>query len=153
MNPEIPVSDVGTMQRWVDASLTHTKVQTALLGAFAALALVLAVLGIYGVMSYGVAQRRQEIGVRMALGAQRSQVARLVLTRALALTATGLALGLAGAVALGRYLESMLFEVRPADPLNLALQSALLLIVALAAAFLPTRRAASVDPMEVLRYE
>jgi putative ABC transport system permease protein len=89
----------------------------------------------------------------MALGAQPADVARLILSHALILTAAGLALGLAGAIALGRYLETLLFEVRPADPLTLASQSAVLLFAALAAALFPTRRATRVDPMIVLRYE
>jgi len=153
MDPELPVSDVGTMQRWVDESLSRTKFQTGLLAIFAGLALVLAVLGIYGVMSYGVAQRTHEIGVRMALGAQQGQVARMILSRGLILTASGLALGLAGAVALGRYLETLLFEIKPADPLTLAAVTGILLIVAIAAAYIPARRATKVDPMVALRYE
>jgi putative ABC transport system permease protein len=153
MDPELPVSEVGTMQRWVDESLTRTKFQTALLTVFAGLALVLAVLGIYGVMSYGVAQRTKEIGVRVALGAQKGQLARMILSRALTLTLAGLALGLTGAVILGRYLKTLLFEIKPADPVTLAAVAALLLAVALAAALIPAARATRVDPMVVLRYE
>jgi len=113
----------------------------------------LAVLGIYGVMSYAVAQRTHEIGVRMALGAQRSDVARLVLSRGVFLTLLGLAIGIAGALALGRYLETLLFEVKPADPATLTAVVALLLTVAIAACLLPTRRATRVDPMVALHYE
>jgi putative ABC transport system permease protein len=153
MDPELPVSDVGTMQRWVDESLSRTKFQTGLLAIFAGLALILAVLGIYGVMSYGVAQRTHEIGVRMALGAQQGQVARMILSRGLILTVSGLALGVAGAAALGRYLETLLFEIKPADPLTLAAVTGILLVVAIAAAYIPARRAAKVDPMVALRYE
>ena len=114
LDPELPVSEVGTMQRWVDESLSRTKFQTGLLAVFAALALALALLGIYGVMSYGVAQRTHEIGVRMALGAERGHITRMILWRGFTLTFIGLALGLAGAFALGRYLETLLFEIRPA---------------------------------------
>ncbi|HWB98661.1 MAG TPA: ABC transporter permease, partial [Bryobacteraceae bacterium] len=153
LDPELPVSELGTMQRWVDQSLSRARFQTTLLALFAGLALVLAALGIYGVMSYGVAQRRHEIGVRMALGAQRAAVARLVLGRALRLTVAGLALGLAGAVALGRYLETLLFEISPLDAGTLATVTAILLACAIAAALVPTQRATRVDPMEVLRYE
>jgi putative ABC transport system permease protein len=153
LDAELPVSEVGTMERWVDESLSRTKFQTALLAVFASLALVLAVLGIYGVMSYGVAQRTHEIGVRMALGAQQGQVARMILSRALVLTLTGLALGLTGAFALGRYLETLLFEIKPADPVTLASVTSVLLGVALLAALFPAARATKVDPMVVLRYE
>lgn len=153
MDPQVPVSEVGTMQQWVDESLSRTKFQTWMLGAFAALAMTLAVLGIYGVISYGVAQRRHEIGVRMALGAQRRDVARLILSRGLALTLTGLAIGLAAAVSLGRYLETLLYEIKPADPLTLGSVALLLLAIALLAVLLPARRASRVDPMVVLRYE
>jgi putative ABC transport system permease protein len=153
MDPELPVSDVGTMQRWVDESLSRTKFQTGLLAVFAGLALVLAVLGIYGVMSYGVAQRTHEIGVRMALGAQQGDVSRMILSRGLILTIAGLVLGLAGASALSRYLETLLFEIKPADPLTLAAVTGILLMVAIAAAYFPARRAAKVDPMVALRYE
>src|SRR5258706_1058334 len=131
MDADLPVSEVGTMQRWVDESLLRTKFQTGLLAVFGGLALLLATLGIYGVMSYGVVQRRYEIGVRIAVGAQRSQVAWMILSRALALMLTGLALGLAGAVALGRYLETLLFEIKPADPLTLGSVTAVLLAVGL----------------------
>jgi putative ABC transport system permease protein len=153
LDPDLPVSEVGTMQRWVDESLSRTKFQTALLAVFASLALLLAVLGIYGVMSYGVAQRTHEIGVRMALGAQQGQVARMILSHALIVTAIGLVLGLAGAFALARYLEALLFEVRTADPLTLCSVTAVLLGVALLAAWSPATRATKVDPMLVLRYE
>jgi putative ABC transport system permease protein len=153
MDPELPVSDVGTMQRWVDESLTRTKFQTSLLTVFAGLALALAVLGIYGVMSYAVAQRTKEIGVRVALGAQKGQLARMILSRALTLTLAGLALGLTGAAILGRYLKTLLFEIKPADPVTLTAVAALLLGVALAAALIPAVRATRVDPMIVLRYE
>ena len=153
LDQELPVSEVGTMQRWVDESLSRTKFQTGLLAVFAALALALALLGIYGVMSYGVAQRTHEIGVRMALGAQRGHITRMILWRGFTLTFIGLALGLAGAFALGRYLETLLFEIRPADPLTLVSVTAVLIIVALLAAFFPAQRAARVDPMVALRYE
>jgi putative ABC transport system permease protein len=153
MDSGLPVSEVGTMQRWVDESLSRTKFQTALLAVFAGLALVLAALGIYGVVSYSVAQRTHEIGVRVALGAQQGQVARMILWRALILTLTGLTLGLAGAFALGRYLKTLLFEIEPADPVTLTSVTLVLLGVALLGAMVPAARAMRVDPMVVLRYE
>ncbi len=152
LDPELPVSELGTMRQWVDESLSRTKFQTGLIAAFAGLALLLAVLGVYGVISYGVRQRVHEIGVRVALGAQRGQVLRMVLGRALVLTLCGLALGLAGALALGRYLETLLFEIEPSDPATLAFLTVLLLAMALLAALLPAIRATRVHPMEVLRY-
>lgn len=153
MDPELPASEVGTMQGWVDESLSRTKFQTVLVAVFASLALVLAILGIYGVISYGVGQRIHEIGVRVALGAQRGEVLRMILGRALVLTLAGLAVGLSGAIALGRYLETLLFEIKPTDPVTLASLSAALLTMALLAALVPALRATRVDPMEVLRYE
>jgi putative ABC transport system permease protein len=153
MDSDLPVSEVGTMQRWVDESLSRTKFQTALLAGFAGVALVLAALGIYGVMSWGVAQRTHEIGIRVALGAQRSQVVRMILARALVITATGLTLGLAGTFVLGRYLKSLLFEIEPADPLTLTSVTCVLVGAALLAAMVPAARAMKVDPIVVLRYE
>src|SRR5262249_54734148 len=140
MDSELPVSEVGTMQRWVDESLSRTKFQTALLAVFAGLALMLAALGIYGVMSYSVAQRTHEIGVRVALGAPQGQVARMILSRALILTLTGLTLGLAGAFALGRFLKTLLFEIEPADPVTLTSVTFVLLAAALLAALVPAAR-------------
>jgi putative ABC transport system permease protein len=153
MDPQLPVSEVGTMQRWVDDSLSRTRFQTGLLAIFAALAMLLATLGIYGVMSYGVAQRAHEIGVRLALGAGRGQVARMILSRAIVLTLAGLALGLAGAFVLTRYLETLLFEVKPADPITLASVTGLLLAVALLAALVPAGRATRLSPVDILRCE
>src|SRR5260370_29888457 len=141
------------MQRWVGESRSRTRFQTALLAGFGGLALVLAALGIYGVMSYSVAQRTHEIGVRVALGARRGQVARMILLRALVLTFTGLTLGLAGAFALGRCLKTLLFEIEPADPVTLTSVTFVLLGAALLAALVPAARATKVDPMGVLRRE
>lgn len=153
LDPQLAVAEVGTMQRWIDESVARPRFQAGLLTAFAVLALLLATLGIYGVMSHRVAQRTREIGVRMALGASRAGVTRLVLRRALRMTMLGLALGLAGALALARSLSTLVYEVQPTDPATLASVAALLLATALAASYLPARRAAGTDPMIALRSE
>ena len=134
-------------------SVGPQRFDASLLGLFAAVALLLAVVGIYGVMSYWVAQRTHEIGVRVALGAQPRQVLRLVLARAAWLTLAGLTLGLVGAFVLARSLSGLLFGVRPIDPLTLLTASAALAGIALVASWQPARRAAAVDPIVALRYE
>jgi putative ABC transport system permease protein len=124
-----------------------------LLLVFAALAIALAMIGVYGVVSYSVSQRINEIGIRVALGARSSDVFRLVLREALALSAIALALGLLASLALGRVLQSLLFEVTPTDPATLASVAAVVLAVSILAAAIPARRATRVDPLTALRYE
>lgn len=153
MDREQPVYNVRPMTQLVDESVAQRRFNMVLLSGFALLALVLASIGIYGVMSYSVAQRTREIGVRIALGAQSRDVLKLVLFQALALTAAGLALGLMGAAALTRFLVTLLFEVKPTDPTTFAIVSIVLGTVALAACIIPARRALKVDPMVALRYE
>ena len=148
-----PVSALRTMDEVFDAELANRNTQLTLVGAFAALALVLATVGLYGVLSYAVVQRTAEIGLRMALGAQHATVVGAVVRGALALACVGLAVGVAGALALTRLVESFLFGVSATDPMTFAAAAVLLLLVTGAAAYLPARRAANVDPMTALRNE
>jgi putative ABC transport system permease protein len=155
VDSEQPVSSVATLSRLLDDSLAMPRVQTMLLGVFAGIALVLAAVGLYGVMSYAVSQRTQEIGIRMALGAGRGSVLAMVLGQATRLTLTGLAIGLAGALLLGRvldtFLEPLLFNVEPVDVATLAIVPIVLAAAALAASWIPARRATRVDPIQALR--
>ncbi len=143
----------GTMLQIVSGRLAPQRLTAGLIATFAGLALVLAAVGIYGVLSFSVAQRTHEIGVRMALGAQRNAVLRMVVGQATLLALAGIAIGLAGAFALTRVITSLLFGVSATDPRVFAGVSAFLLAVAALASYLPARRAAHVDPMEALRYE
>ena len=150
---DLPLFRVTTMERMVSDSLAQRRFSMLLLGIFAGLALVLAVVGLYGVMSYGVAQRTHEIGLRMALGAQARDVLRMIVGQGMALVGAGLALGLLGAFGMTRLMSSLLYGVSASDPLTYAGIAALLAAVALLASYLPARRATRVDPMVALRYE
>jgi predicted permease len=153
VDPDQPVAAVRTMNEIVDQNVADRTDQTRLVGAFAGLALLLAGIGLYGVLSYGVSQRAREIGLRMALGASAGSVTRLVIGRGLTLTALGLGIGLAAAWAAARSLTTLLYGVQAADPATFGGVVALLAAVALAACTVPALRAARVDPMEVLRQE
>jgi putative ABC transport system permease protein len=153
LDRDIPISGVATMDEYVSSSVASARFNTILLGCFAALALTLASVGIFGVISYSVAQRTQELGIRRALGADSLSVIRLVLLQGLALAGIGLFVGLAGAFALTRLLTSLLFGVTATDPLTFVVVAAILAGVALLASYLPARRAASLDPMVALGYE
>jgi len=147
------VSDIQPLDAFVTRSVARPRFQSVLLSSFAGLALLLAAIGIFGVMSYSVAQRTHEIGIRVALGAQRDQVLRLVVGQGLFLAFIGTAAGLVGAFALTRYLRTLLFNVSPTDWVTFTVVPVILCAVALAASYLPARRAMQVDPMQALRHE
>jgi putative ABC transport system permease protein len=146
LDKDQPIYNVRTMDDVVSNSLGTRRVSMQLFAVFACAALLLAALGIYGVMAYSVTQRTQEIGIRMALGAQRSDVLALVIRQGMTLTVTGVMVGLAGAFALTRLMANLLFGVAATDPLTFVVIPLLLLFVALVACYLPARRAARLDP-------
>jgi len=160
LDKDVPVSDVTSMKEITAVPVRQGQAIAWLLGGFAALALVLAAVGIYSVISYAVSQRTREIGIRMALGASHGNVARVVMRQSLLLAVSGVAAGLLGALAITRFFATLpfemrwllLFDVRPTDPLLFAAVSAMLVLVALAASYLPAQRAARVDPVVALRY-
>ena len=153
IDPDQPISAMKPMTEWVSSSVAAPRYRTTLFALFAALAMILAATGIYGVMSYTVAQRTHEIGVRMALGARRWDVLKLVVRQGMVLTLIGVVLGLLGAFGLTRVMSSLLFGVTTKDPLTFGVVAALLLAVAFLACFVPARRATKVDPLVALRYE
>jgi len=153
IDPELPLADVRTMEEVVDATLSRPRTVSVLLTAFALMALILAGVGIYGVMAYSVSQRTQEIGVRMALGATAASVFRLVLGQALRLIAGGVVLGLIAAGALTRVLETLLYDTAPLDPLTFGATALLLVVVATLASYVPARRGMRIAPADALRAE
>jgi putative ABC transport system permease protein len=153
MDKQLPIASVRTMDALLADSIGQPRFRTVLLGLFAALSLILAAAGIYGVISYSVLQRTSEFGIRMALGADLSDVIRLVLARGAKLALLGVAIGAPAAFMLARFMSGLLFGIAPADPLTFASVTGLLLLVALSACYIPARRASRVDPMVALRYE
>jgi putative ABC transport system permease protein len=151
VDPTQPVTRVKTMEQVLADTMMVQRFSTMLLACFAAIALTLAAAGIYGVISYSVSQRTQEIGIRVALGAEQHDVLKLVVGQGMVPALIGLALGLAGAIGLTRFMSSLLFHVSVTDPITFTLIASLLLAVAILACYLPARRAAKVDPMEALR--
>jgi len=148
-----PISDIKTMDQWLDEEVASRQVQTTLLGGFAALALILACIGIYGVLAYIVTQRTQEIGLRVALGADSTNIFLDVARQGMGLTGIGIALGLTLSLVLSRLLQKLLFDVKPTDPMTYLAASAIFALVALLACYIPARRASRVDPLVALRYE
>ena len=153
VDARIPVTKLRTMKEVMGASYQEQRFNMLLLGIFAAVALALAAVGIYGVMSYAVAQRTHEIGIRMALGAQSHDVLKMVVRQGMTLALTGVGIGLLAALPLTRLMKTLLFGVNATDPATYVVIALLLIAVALLACFLPARRATKVDPMVALRYE
>jgi putative ABC transport system permease protein len=153
LDKDMAIFNVRTMEEVADLSLAQTRFSTTLLGLFAIVALLIACVGVYGVMSYSVNQRTNEFGIRMALGAERRDVLRMVLRQAFMLSVVGAVVGIAGAFLMTRWLSDMLFQVQPADPITLGTVAIFLMAVAIAASLLPARRATRIDPMIALRYE
>jgi len=153
VDKDLPIMKLRSMESVVSASIAQPRFRSMLLGLFGALAVALAAVGVYGVISYSVRQRAHELGIRMALGAQRRDVLKLILTQGLKLALMGVGLGLLAAFALTRWMESLLFGVRPNDPLTFSVIAVVLLLVALFACWIPARRATKVDPLTALRHD
>jgi ABC-type antimicrobial peptide transport system permease subunit len=152
-DPQLPAYRVLSMDANIERSYWQQSLYGKMFGAFAVIALVLAAVGVYGVISYAVSQRTQEIGVRVALGAQRGDVVRLIVAQGATLGGIGIAIGLIGALLVTRFLRTLLFGVSPFDVPSFAGVAAMLAAIALLASYLPARRAAKVDPVEALRYD
>jgi putative ABC transport system permease protein len=152
LDPQLPLN-FRTLDQVFSSSLDQRRFSLVIFGAFGTVALLLAAMGIYGVTTYSVAQRTQEIGIRMALGARMSDVLKLVLRNGMSLTLVGAALGVAGAFATTRVMSSLLFEVAPTDLGTFTVVPVILVVVAFVACFIPARRATKVDPLVALRYE
>jgi putative ABC transport system permease protein len=153
IDPNLPLGDVATMQQVRDRTLSGASRPAGLIGAFAAIAVLLAAIGLYGVLSHTVTLQRREIGIRMALGAGATEVLSHVLRNALSMVAVGIVLGLLGTFALTRVMKNLLFEVSPLDPVALTVACFSIALIGLLAGFLPARRATSLDPVETLREE
>jgi putative ABC transport system permease protein len=153
VDPEQPVYDVKTLEERVADAASGTRFNATLLGFFGFVALALAAVGVYGVIAYSVAERTHEIGIRVALGASRGDVAGMVMSQGMAIAAAGLLIGLAGAWLVTRYMATLLYGIAPRDPATFGVAAGMLGVVAMAACYLPARRAMGVDPMVALRHE
>jgi putative ABC transport system permease protein len=152
-DPDQPLTDIQTMEERLETASAPPRFTMLLIGIFAATAFTLAVVGIYGVIAYSVAQRTQELGIRIAMGAGRSDILRLVIGNGLILTAVGIAIGLFGAIGLTRVMPAMLYETSATDPLTFVISASLFIVVAILASYVPARRATRIDPTEALRAE
>jgi ABC-type antimicrobial peptide transport system permease subunit len=150
---DLPVIDVRTQREQINSTMQVQRALAALTTAFGLLALILACVGVYGVMSYNVAQRTNEIGIRLALGARPSQLRTMILRESTGVTVAGIVVGVSGALLLTRAVKSLLYGIHPNDPLTFSTGVLILIAVALAASWIPARRAAGVQPMEALRHE
>ena len=153
MNASLPLAAVRTMQEIYDESMARTSFTLVMLAIAGGMALMLGVIGIYGVISYAVSQRTREIGIRLALGAQRGELKRMFVRSGLILTGTGMAIGLAAAAGLTRLMSSLLFGISPLDPATYVVVPILLVTATVLASYVPARRAAAVDPVEALKAE
>ena len=153
IDPSLPITAMQTMEQVVETSIAPQRFNTVLLGSFATVALLLAALGIAGVLSTSVSRRTQELGVRMALGAQRNDLLRMVVRQGMTLVVLGLTIGLVGALFLARWISSLLFGIEPRDPLTFAGVAAVLTAVAFVACYIPARRTTRIDPIVALRCE
>jgi putative ABC transport system permease protein len=153
VDPDQPVASIQTMRTRVDSSVAQRRMQMSVLALFAAMATLIAVVGLYGVMSYNVAQRAREIGIRLALGAARGDVIAVVMRQGITMVGAGLVVGLAASAGITRVLRSLLFGVSPTDPLVFASIAVMLVATAAAAIYLPARRASRLDPVTMLRGE
>jgi putative ABC transport system permease protein len=153
IDKNLPVSDVITMDQVIAEKVAEPRFYVFILSIFSCIALVLGAVGVYGVISYSVARHTHEIGVRMALGAERSHIFRMVVKQGMRMAALGATLGILGSLGLMQLLRALLFGVQPTDPLTFGIATAILGIVALAACYIPARRAMRLDPMSALRYE
>jgi putative ABC transport system permease protein len=153
IDQKAPVYQIGTMDKWISNSTSQQRFSSLVLSTFAVLAVTLAIVGLFGLMSYTVAQRTHEFGIRMALGAKPANILRLLLGQGLILATGGIGIGLAAAIALTRFMRNFLYQISPMDPAVFLFVPSLLLFVSLWAAYIPARRATKVDPAVALRYE
>jgi putative ABC transport system permease protein len=153
LDPALPLANVRTMQEWISNNAAQPRLNARLLTLFAAMALLIAAIGIYAVLAYSVTQRTREIGLRIALGAHPSDVVRLIVSEGMKVALIGICTGLLGALAVGRAISSLVYGVAVHDPSTFTAAAVMLTVIAFAACFLPARRATKVDPMVALRYE